>query len=84
VFIVPRAALRGWDQVLVVDDENRLYIRNVEILRTEGEFAVIGSGLEDGAQVCMTHLETVVDGMKVRIESVEPPKLKIAAEEGSA
>jgi RND family efflux transporter MFP subunit len=84
VFVIPRAALRGWDQVLVVDDESRLHIRNVEILRTEGEFAVVGSGLEDGVKVCMTHLETVVDGMEVRIESIESPKLKIAAEEGSA
>ncbi len=65
VAVVPRAALRGKDRVLVVV-ENRLYYRAIDILRADAETVVVKAGLESGDQLCVSPLDTVVDGMRVR------------------
>ncbi len=66
VAALPRAALREGDQVLVVDGESRLRFRPVEVLRAERERVILTSGVEEGEQVCVSPLEAVVDGMRVR------------------
>lgn len=63
--VLPRAALRGADEVLVVDGENRLRIRRVNVLRTDGDRVVLNGGLEPGERVCVSPLEAVADGMRV-------------------
>ncbi len=68
VFLLPRSAVRDGSQVLVVDQENRLYFRDVEIVRAERDLALIGSGLEAGDRVSVSQIETVVDGMRVRTQ----------------
>ncbi len=67
VVVLPRSAVRGADRVLVVED-GRLRYREVEILRIRGDQAIVSAGLEAGEQVCVSALETVVDGMSVRVE----------------
>ena len=67
--VLPRSALRVVDdgyQVLVVDAEDRLRFRDVEILRLDGEEAVIGEGLTEGERVCVSPLDIATDGMRVR------------------
>jgi RND family efflux transporter MFP subunit len=66
-FVLPRAALRDEDRVLIVDDEARLRFRPVQVLRARRGEVVIGDGLEPGEQVCISPLQAVVDGMRVRI-----------------
>lgn len=67
VTIVPRSALRGKDRVLVIDGENHLHFRDVDVLKADAETVVLSSGLEDGERLCLSPLETVVDGMHVRV-----------------
>ncbi len=64
--ILPRGALRDDGRVLVVDGENRLRFRAVDILREEKEDVVITGGLAQGETVCVSNLDAVTDGMKVR------------------
>ncbi len=71
VFVVPRVALRPTrrgmsEQVLIVDGEDRLRFRDVDILRLDGESAMISSGLTAGERVCVSPLDAAVDGMEVR------------------
>jgi RND family efflux transporter MFP subunit len=66
-FVLPRAALRDEDRVLIVDDEARLRFRPVQVLRARRGEVVIGDGLEPGERVCISPLQAVVDGMRVRI-----------------
>ena len=66
-FVVPGAALRDTNQVLVIDDEDRLRFREVEVLRADRRQVVIGAGLEAGERVCVSPLEAVTDGMRVRV-----------------
>lgn len=66
VFVLPRSALRDGDRVLIVDDEDRLRFRTVEVLRTAAGNAIVSGGIEAGAQVCISPLDVAVDGMEVR------------------
>ena len=65
VVVIPRAALRGKNRVLVVAG-NRLYYRTIDILRADAEKVVVRSGLKSGEQLCVSPIDTVVDGMRVR------------------
>lgn len=65
VAIIPRAALRGDDHVWVLDRDNRLRMRSVEVLRLDGGVAVIGSGLANGERVILSSLDYVTEGMSV-------------------
>lgn len=67
VAVVPRSALRGKDRVLVINGENRLHFRDVNVLKADAETAVLSTGLADGERLCLSPLETVVDGMHVRV-----------------
>ncbi len=70
VIRLPRTAMRDENQVLVVDAENRLRFRYVTVFRIEHDEVLIRKGLEDGERVCVSPLQTVVDGMRVQaIES---------------
>lgn len=62
-----RAALREDGRVWLVDDSLRLYSRDVQLLRVEGERVVIGGGLASGDLVVVSPLRAAIEGMKVRI-----------------
>jgi hypothetical protein len=72
VVVLPRAVLRGRDQVLVVDDEDRLRIRTVEVLRSTTEHVVISEGLLAGERVILTSMEVATEGMRVQIATGAP------------
>ncbi len=80
VAVLPRAALRGDRQVLVIDAEGRLRFRDVEVLRALRDEVVIRAGLESGERVCVSPLETVVEGMPVRVA----PDVDVAAQGGKS
>jgi multidrug efflux system membrane fusion protein len=67
VAVLPRSAIRGTNQVLVIDEEDRLHYRTVDVLRAENTSVLIQGGLSDGERVCLSPLDAVVEGMKVRI-----------------
>jgi RND family efflux transporter MFP subunit len=65
VIRLPRSAMRDNNQVLVVDAENRLHFRQVKVLRLEHDDMLISEGLVDGERVCISAMQTVVEGMLV-------------------
>ena len=64
---VPRSAVRGGTQLLFVDDENRLDIRTVDVLRSDSSYAYIVGGALPGERITSTTIETPINGMRVRI-----------------
>lgn len=70
IAIIPRSALRGPNRVLVVT-QDRLYYRDVHVLRVDTEIAIIQSGLQEGELLCVSPLDAVVDGMSVRTVATE-------------
>ncbi|PTQ79348.1 RND family efflux transporter MFP subunit [Nitrosospira multiformis] len=77
VFVLPPGAVNASQEVLLVDAENRLHIRRVEILRREPDRILAKSGLKAGERLVISRIEVPVEGMKVSAEIVAPgPKLK--------
>jgi RND family efflux transporter MFP subunit len=62
---LPRSAMRDNNQVMVIDPDNRLHFRHVSILRLEHDDMLVNGGLEAGELVCISPLQTAVEGMLV-------------------
>ena len=67
VVVVPRSAIRDGNQVLVVDNDDRLRLRTVSIARIYGADAYIDGGVDEGERVCITALQAVTDGARVNV-----------------
>ncbi len=65
IVVLPRNALQSGNRVLVVDAENRLRFRAVEPLRLYQDDVLIKAGLETGERVCVSPMQTPIDGMLV-------------------
>jgi RND family efflux transporter MFP subunit len=65
IVVLPRSALREGNRVLIVDGENRRRCRNIEPLRLYHDDVLIKAGLEPGERVCLSPLQTPIDGMTV-------------------
>jgi RND family efflux transporter MFP subunit len=69
--VLPRLALRNADKVYVINDQNRLEIRTVEIISTSEEAVLVSNGVEVGDKVVTSTIPAAVDGMEVRAISRE-------------
>ena len=67
IAVVPRAALRGRDQVMLVDDESRLRFRTIDILRLTTASIYVRDGLQDGERVAISTVDSPTDGMLVQV-----------------
>ena len=85
VIRVPRSALRAASQVLIVDDDNRIRIRGVDVIRADARYAYIGGGVEAGERIAVSAIETPLNGMFVRTtdrpEAEEEKAEKVASED---
>ena len=77
--VVPRAALRGRDQVMLVDDESRLRFRTIDILRLTTSSIYVRDGLQDGERVAVSTVDSPTDGMLVQVTNPEADVLAGAA-----
>ena len=66
IISLPRSVIRNNNQVLVVDAENKMYFRSVEIYRLEEDRVLIAGGLLPGELICTSPIQAVVDGMSVQ------------------
>ena len=66
VFKLPRRALREGDRVWVLGDDNRLVVREVNVVsRTKDEVMV--KGLGDGERVVISSLPVAIPGMELKV-----------------
>ncbi|MCP4748687.1 MAG: efflux RND transporter periplasmic adaptor subunit [Desulfobacteraceae bacterium] len=65
--LIPRPAVRDGNRVWVIEGEDRLIFRNVEVARMNTGGALIGNGLSKGEHVVTSSLKGVSDGMRVKI-----------------
>ncbi|AMK76728.1 MULTISPECIES: efflux RND transporter periplasmic adaptor subunit [Methylomonas] len=72
LFILPRTALSSLQQAKLVNAEQRLEIRQLEVLRQEAERIVIKAGLNPGDRVVVSEMPVPVAGMQVN--AVEAPR----------
>ena len=71
VAVVPRSALHGDATVWIIDAEQKLRIRPVEILRRERADVLVADGLQDGDRVVLTNISGGADGMLLRPRPAE-------------
>lgn len=69
IHVIPRQLIKGKSSLIVVDSKSRLRIRKVDVLRVEGLFAYVGSGLMPQDKVSTTTIASAVDGAKVQLVS---------------
>jgi RND family efflux transporter MFP subunit len=63
---LPRSVIRNNNQVLVVDAENKMFFRDVEIFRLEEDRVLISGGILPGELICVSPIQAVYDGMAVQ------------------
>jgi RND family efflux transporter MFP subunit len=66
VIRVPRLALRGADRLMFLDEESRLQLRTVDVLRTDADYAYLSGGAKSGERIIVTAIDAPINGMKVR------------------
>lgn len=69
---LPRHILRAGNRIWVIDADNRLRDRQVEILTTEGPHILVRAGLEPGERVCLSLIPGAVSGREVEVGTVTP------------
>ena len=67
VVVLPRSSLRGGNQVLIIDDNDQLRLRVVDVLRIDDDLVFVAGGLQRGERVCVSTLQSTTDGMRVRV-----------------
>ena len=68
LFALPRHALVRGTTVWVVDEALAIHPREVDVVRTDDEFAYIARGLADGERYVTTPIDQPLPGMKVRLD----------------
>jgi RND family efflux transporter MFP subunit len=63
---IPRSVVRGSDKLVLVDDQNILRIRQMDVIRSDADYVYVSDDGLAGARVVQTALETPVNGMSVR------------------
>lgn len=95
MIVIPRDGLRPGDKVYVVNDKGKSQIRDVSVVDTNAQRAVISSGIAAGELVILSPMEEsrttmtlkvldVNDPKTVLVDPPEPEWMKKAAEEKAA
>jgi RND family efflux transporter MFP subunit len=66
IYIVPRSALQANQQIYIINADNKLVYRDIDILRVVEEDVYIRAGLENGETVCLSTLGRAIEGMTVQ------------------
>lgn len=75
LYRLPRSALRNNNDVLIIDENNRLRQRQVKVLRTDFDAVLISAGISAGERVCISPVETFVDGLLVDATATNSPDM---------
>ena len=77
VFVLPQLAMNAAQEVLLVDAEQKLHIRRVDVLRNEPDRILVKGGLNAGDRLVTSGIDVPVEGMTVRVDAnphIETPK----------
>lgn len=67
IISIPRKAVRGANKLYLVDENRKLNITEIDILRSDSKNIYISAGLNGGDQIVLTKLATAVNGMTLRL-----------------
>ena len=67
LFVIPRDVVQPGQTVWVVADEDKLFPKQLSIVRSDRDFSYVQSGLIDDDKICTTPLDQPVPGMRIRL-----------------
>jgi multidrug efflux pump subunit AcrA (membrane-fusion protein) len=70
LFVLPQGAINASQEALLVDDDERLHIRRLEVLRSEPDRILVRGGLAPGDRIVIAGIQVPVEGMKVKVEKM--------------
>jgi RND family efflux transporter MFP subunit len=73
VFSIPRTSVREGNKVWIMDEEDRLVFRPVEVLHRSKHRVLIRKGLDGGERIVTNSIPSPLPGMKLRTEQPETP-----------
>lgn len=76
---LPREALRDGDRLFIADEENRLEIRNVDVVRSTAQRVYLADSVEPGERVITTAIAAPIPGTRLNVREPESsePELRI-------
>jgi RND family efflux transporter MFP subunit len=72
VIEIPRDAVRDGNEVLVIDENNKMFRRKIQPLHRGERSVVVEKGLEEGERICLSAIGVFVKGMKVELAEEQP------------
>lgn len=78
VIALPREHLRDGSRVWIMNEQNKLEIRPVEIRFRNRETVFVSEGIRDGERIVTSNLATPVEGMPLRTEGMKSPDTAVA------
>ena len=68
VIQVPRRVVRGSNELLFLDADNKIEIRQVDIIRSDTEYSYVAGGAGVGERIVVSAVDAPINGMSVRTE----------------
>ena len=65
IYALPRRALYGKNNIIVVNSKNKVSFREVVVVRTERDRVIISDGISKGERIATTPIPNVINGMEV-------------------
>src|SRR5699024_4400679 len=76
---LPRETLREGNRLYIADEDERLEIRSVDVVRSTAERVYLSNAIQPGERVITTAINTPIPGTKlnVRAPGADQPELRI-------
>ena len=72
VFVIPRKVLRSLDEIIIIDDENKIGRRRINPVWATLDDLIVEENLEAGEKLALSPLTYAPEGGKVKIVTPEP------------
>ena len=81
VFVIPRKFYRKNEYVVIIDENNQLRRKAIEVEWSDEDNLVVSGGLKAGERMCLTPLSFPSEGMRVAV--IEEDGINVASESSS-
>jgi hypothetical protein len=71
VYVIPRTAIREGDRVWIMDEEDRLSVRDVEIIWRRKDDVFVADAIQPGELIVTSRIATPIPGMTLRTNGDE-------------
>jgi multidrug efflux pump subunit AcrA (membrane-fusion protein) len=71
IFVLPQQAMTAAHSVFIVDKDQHLHSRQLEVLRTEQNRVLIQQGLQAGERIVTSGIDLPIEGMTVQVSTTQ-------------